>query len=67
MSNHHNERILEAIEETAIEMLSGLAEEKFRDLFGTPIAEAWIDEQIACGWVDRKAQELYEIYPEGPC
>ena len=67
MSNHHNEIILESIQETAIEMLSALAEEKFGDLFGTPMAEAWMDEQIACGWVDRKTDELYEIYPEGPC
>jgi len=64
MSNHENEIIAESIYESALELLGELATEKFGD---TAAADEFFAEQESLGWVDRKMEELFSAYPEGPC
>ena len=75
MSNHENEIIAESIYESALELLGELANETFGEdqlpkefpLVGWMTMDEWCTYMISVGWVDRKMEELYEGYPEGPC
>ena len=73
MSNHENEIIAESICERACELLSEFANETFAEVEYVWVngqlmdEDLWSTHMVACGWVDRKIEELYEGYPEGPC
>ena len=75
MSNHENEIIAESICERACELLTEFANVTFGEdqlpkefpLVGWMTMDEWCTYMISVGWVDRKIEELFSAYPEGPC
>ena len=65
MSNEYNDRIVEDIAQAAGEALAERAIKKFGTCCGEE-AELWQDLEIRNGWFDRKVEELWQGYPEGP-
>ena len=64
MSNEYNDRIVEDIAEAVYNELYDLAIEKFDEY--NDEASIWCDLQEENGWFDRRVEELWQDYPEGP-
>ena len=64
MSNEANDRITMDIAEAVYDELYDLATEKFGEY--NDEASIWCWEQEKNGWFDRRVEELWQDYPEGP-
>ena len=64
MSNEANDRITMDIAQAVYDELYDLATEKFGEY--NDEAMFWCEEQEENGWFDRRVEELWQDYPEGP-